>query len=544
MSCGNEERATGERRGPMPRITIDGKSVSVPEGSTVLEAARAVGAEIPTLCHHEGLPPQTSCMVCVVRIEGQPRLAPSCATMVREGMVVETCSEEIAAARRMALELLLSDHLGDCIAPCQLACPAGMDIPLMTRQIVAGDLAGAVATVRERIPLPSVLGRICPAPCESACRRAAHDEAVAICLLKRWVGDEHLAAEDCWRPDPKAPSGRRVAIVGAGPAGLSAACYLRLEGHDVTLFEERERAGGGMLEAEDLPAWALEAEVEAILREGIELRGGIRIGREMQLSELTARFDATLLAPGEVDEAAADELGVEHHGRGLAADRSTHESSLAGVFVAGSARSPSKLAVRAVGDGREAALEIDRYLRGEAIAPAARPFNVPLGRIDETEAARMAEAASDRPRTTPSRGDYLGFNDEEAVREALRCMHCDCRALHSCRLRAVAAEHGADTRAFPAERRRFSRDATHPAIIFEPGKCIACGLCVEIARGYEEELGLTFVGRGFNVRTTVPFGASLEEGLQRAAEECARICPTGAIVLRGDGGEEVGEDGA
>ena len=233
----------------MPKVTIDGQSVTAPEGATILEVARQVGVKIPTLCYREGLPAQTSCMVCVVRVDGGERLIPSCATKVREGMVVESNTEEIRHARRTALELLLSDHLGDCLAPCQLACPAGPDIPVMIRQIVAGDLAGAVETVRARIPLPSVLGRICPAPCEGACRRGSYDEPVAIRLLKRWVGDRDLAGE-AWRPEPAPESGKRGAVVGAGPAGLSAAHYLWLLGHAVTQIDEREAPGGGLSEIE------------------------------------------------------------------------------------------------------------------------------------------------------------------------------------------------------------------------------------------------------------------------------------------------------
>ena len=132
----------------MPTLKIDGQSVTVPEGTTILEAAREIGVEIPTLCYREGLPAQTACMVCVVRVDDGERLRPSCATTVRDGMVVETDTDEILHVRRMALELMLSDHLGDCLGPCQLACPAGMDIPRMIRQIVAGDLPGAVETVR------------------------------------------------------------------------------------------------------------------------------------------------------------------------------------------------------------------------------------------------------------------------------------------------------------------------------------------------------------------------------------------------------------
>ncbi len=525
----------------MPEITIDGQSVTVPEGTTILEAARQAGIEIPTLCYREGLEPQTSCMVCVVRVDGADRLVPSCATVVREGMVVESETEEVHAARRMALELLLSEHRGDCHAPCQLACPAGMDIPRMIRRIVAGDTRGAAEVVWEHIPLPAVLGRVCPAPCERACRRGDHDQPVAIRLLKAWVGDRQLAADEPFQPHARPSSGSTVAVVGAGPAGLTAAHYLRLRGHAVTLIEERDAPGGGLreVEAERLPREVLEREVAAVLPPRDMLYHGVRVGRDVPLDELRNDFDAVLLAVGEVDGATAEELGVPFGRRGLAADRGTYESPLGGVFVAGSARSPSRPAVRAVAEGREAAEAIDQYLRGGPVVPAGRPFNVSMGRLDADEIARMAEEASDRPRISPSGGEPAGFNDEEATREGLRCMHCDCRALESCRLKRAAEQYGADVRAFAGERRPFRREATHPAVLYEPGKCIACGLCVQIAERYREELGLTFIGRGFDVRPAVPFGGSLAEGLRRAAVECAEACPTGALVLR----EEVAPGG-
>lgn len=527
----------------MPTIIIDGQSVTIPEGATLLEAARAAGIEIPTLCYREGLPAQTSCMVCVVRVDGAAKMVPSCATAVREGMVVESQSDEVLAARRMALELLLSDHLGDCLAPCQLACPAGMDIPRMIRAIVAGDVAAAVAIVQERIPLPTVLGRICPAPCEGACRRGSHDAPVSICLLKRWVGDEHLNAPEIWRPEMAPASGKRVVIVGAGPAGLSATAFLQRMGHHVTLVDERGAPGGALrqIPARTLPLAVLADEVATLLGADVEQRMDTRLGQDVQLDELRASFDAVLLTVGAVEEADAEQLGLPYGRRGLEADRITHESPLTGVFIAGSAQSPSRMAVRAVAGGRGAALAIDQHLRGAEIVPERRPFNVSRGRLTAEEAALMAEDASDHGRIEPSWGAYAGFNDEEATREGLRCLHCDCRALETCRLRKLSEELQADPRKYATDRRRFTCDATHPAIIYEAGKCIACGLCVEIARRYEEPLGLTFIGRGFDIRTAVPFGESLAEGLRRAAVECAEACPTGALVVR-EQAEEADED--
>ncbi|GAH12534.1 unnamed protein product, partial [marine sediment metagenome] len=141
----------------MPKLDIDNKQIEVEDGATVLDAAKKLGIEIPTLCFLEGRPPQTSCMVCLVKVNGREQLVPACATKAEDGMQVESQTDQVLQARRTALELLLAEHVGDCIAPCQAACPAHMNIPLMIRQIAAGDMRGAIQTVTDHIALPAVL---------------------------------------------------------------------------------------------------------------------------------------------------------------------------------------------------------------------------------------------------------------------------------------------------------------------------------------------------------------------------------------------------
>ena len=295
----------------MPRIVIDGVEVQVEEGATILEAARKAGLEIPTLCYRAGLPACTSCLTCVVKVDGADRLLPSCATAAREGMVVESETDQVRKARRMALELLLGDHLGDCLGPCQVACPAHMDIPTMIRQIADGRLADAIATVKEHIPLPAALGRICPELCEKACRRGAHDAPLAIRLLKRHVADVDLASDRPYTPICAPASGKRVAVIGAGPAGLSAAYYLLRDGHEVAVLDEREQPGGMLrygVSEERLPRGVLDAEIGLIEQLGAQFCPARRVGTDVSLEELRQEFDAVLLAIGEPDEAGAARL--------------------------------------------------------------------------------------------------------------------------------------------------------------------------------------------------------------------------------------------
>ena len=519
----------------MPKLTIDNQEVSSPPGATILDAARQLGIDIPALCYRDGCRAETSCMVCVVRIVGRNSLAPSCATIVEEGMIVESRSDAILGVRRTALELLLSDHLGDCVAPCQIACPAGMNIPQMIRFLAAGRWAEAIETVKTHIALPAVLGRICHRPCERTCRRAFGDGAVAICLLKRYAADVDLGSEAPYRPALAEDSGKNVAIVGAGPAGLAAAYYLRRMGHGCTIFDDHDQPGGMLargVDPETLPADVLAAEVDAIGRLGVEFRLNTRVGKELSLDGLMDTGDAVLLAPGALDEQAAGTLGVEPGSGGLAVKRGTFETSRKGLFAAGDVIQQRKRAVRAVADGREAAVAIDQYLRDQPVEGEARPFSTHIGRPLDGEFERFLAGASEAAQTAAAGGEATGFSDEEARAEARRCLHCDCRKPDGCKLRDWSAALGARPSRYRGPRRMFEQSQPDGAVIYEPGKCISCGLCVQIAAESREKLGLTFIGRGFDVRVAVPFGGALSEGLTHAAVRCAEACPTGALVMR------------
>ena len=278
----------------MPRLAIDNRDVEVPPGSTILDAARKLGLDIPALCFCQGHKPPTSCMICVVKVRGRNGLVPSCATPAAEGMVVDSETDEVRQIRKTGLELLLTDHLGDCTAPCHNACPAHMDIPLMLGQVAAGRLAEAIATVKKDLALPAVLGRICPQPCESACRRRDLDGPAAICLVTRFVAEQDLASAGPYLPPCQPSTGRHVAIVGAGPAGLAAAYHLLQMGHACTLLDDRAWPGGTLLVEVDegrLPRSVLEGEIAIIEKLGANLRLQTRVGQDVTLAELRRGFD-------------------------------------------------------------------------------------------------------------------------------------------------------------------------------------------------------------------------------------------------------------
>ncbi|HSD30066.1 MAG TPA: FAD-dependent oxidoreductase [Vicinamibacteria bacterium] len=679
----------------MVTLMIDGQQVSVEAGTTVLEAARRLGIPIPTLCHVEGLEPVAACFLCCVQVAGTKTLSPSCALPAADGMVVCTESADIRASRRMALELLLSDHAGECIAPCAARCPAGLDVPGFVYEIASGQNDRAMERIYERLSLPGALGRVCPRLCEESCRRCDYDhEGLAIGALHRYATDRNQGAERPALPKPGDPSGKRVAIVGAGPAGLTVAFYLLQRGHACTIYDANPRPGGMLrygIPEYRLPRAALDAEIEVVERLGASFRMNRRWGRDFTLADLRRDHDAVFLGIGaqhssslgcegedlalsgiellhriaegerpalgrqvvvvgggntamdcartarrlgaqvrvlyrrtrrempclleeaegaeaegveleflvsplrlapaghgghgrtlvcqrmkpgepdargrrrpvpipasefevgcdtviaavgqEVDRAHAESEGLEINGRGLTADPRTLATNLPGVFTGGDAVLGPDLAVRAVAAGRVAAISIDQYLDGRPVTGPEEPAAIALRPIDDEERAaifREIEQAGRVKTSTLGLERRLtsfeeidpGLGDEPARREALRCLTCGCAKASGCGLRRYATQYLADPYRFLGERRRFERDASHPEVVYEPGKCVMCDACVRIAAEAGEELGLAIVGRGFDVSVAVPFGAPLSDGLRHAARRCAEACPTGAIALR------------
>jgi len=517
----------------MPKLIIDNREVEVDKGATILDAAEKLGIEIPTMCFMKGYTASTSCMLCVVKVEGSEGLMPACGTVAEDGMRIQSDSEEVRDARKAALELFLSDHLGDCMGPCQVVCPARMNIPLMIRQIAAGKLRDAIITVKKDIALPAVLGRICPAPCERVCRRAVFDEPVSICFLKRYVADFDLKSEEPYLPACMPGQDKGVAIIGAGPAGLAAAYYLQQDGFNCTIFDEHDKPGGMLRYAvseEQLPKDVLDKEISLIEKLGAKFQGQTRIGTNLSIDDLRKRFDAVFVAPGELKPGDAECLGLETGPNGIAINNETFETNLPGVFAGGDAVRKRRWTVRAVADGKEAAVSIGQYLSGREVTGPTRAFNTHIGKLEEGEIEIFMPGVSEAKRITPSQDS--GFTDEQAVEEATRCLRCDCRKADNCRLRCYAEQYQARQSRYRGERRSFVQELQHPDVIYEPGKCIDCGLCIQIASDAGEKLGLTFIGRGFDVRVAVPFDRSIADALEHTAKKCVEACPTGALAFK------------
>ncbi|MBA2718624.1 MAG: FAD-dependent oxidoreductase [Chloroflexi bacterium] len=303
---------------PRIRIEVDGRVVEGFEGQTILEVCRDNGIEIPTLCYEPKLPGFGACRMCVVEVEGEEHPPISCSRTCEPEMVVKTQTDELRRLRRTNLELIFSDHNAYCLPPCQNKCPSHIDIPGFLKANAEANFVESTRIFKRTIPFPSVLGRVCPAPCEEHCRRDEVDEAIAIRDSHRYAGDQVLKSMLDDGVDPPVPfeiqpkSGRRAAVIGSGPAGMAAAYYLLIAGHDVTVFE-RDAAPGGMLRY-GIPQYrlpkveVLEAEYESVTRLGGRMVCNAELGKDFGLDDLQNQgFDAVVIAIGCYD---TNKLGV------------------------------------------------------------------------------------------------------------------------------------------------------------------------------------------------------------------------------------------
>jgi len=285
----------------MINVSLNGKPVKVEPGITILELCKQNKIDIPTLCNDEELNPYGSCWVCLVEVKGRKGFVTSCGTTVSEGMEIITDSESIHKARKIALELLISNHYADCIAPCTIACPDFVDIQTYVSLIANGKYHEAVKVIKEKLPMPLSIGRICPAFCEKECRRQIVEESIAIRQLKRYAAD--MDNEDVWNYVPeKLPSkNKRVAIIGAGPSGLTCGYYLSNWGYEVIIYEAAPKAGGWLrygIPEFRLPKEVLDTEIELMCTNGMQIEYNKQLGKDIFLQDLAQDFAAVYLAIG------------------------------------------------------------------------------------------------------------------------------------------------------------------------------------------------------------------------------------------------------
>ncbi len=669
------------------KLTIDGREVTGLEGQTILDIAREHGIDIPTLCHDDRVARFGACGLCVVEAEGTPKLLRSCSTAAADGMIIRTTGERILENRKTALELLLSDHTGDCRPPCVLACPAQTDCQGYVGLIANGAYTEAYQLIKDKIPLPGSIGRVCPHPCEEACRRKLVDEPIAIASLKQFAADAQHGLAELYTAAVQPATGKRVAIVGGGPGGLSAAYFLRAQGHDVTVYDAMPLMGGMLrygIPEYRLPKKALQEEIDAIEAMGVTMINNVRIGTDIALAQLQGDFDAVVIAIGawsstglrcpgeeldgvhggieflwnitgisqlllrrrvaivgggntamdacrtavrsgasvvyniyrrtrhempaeetEIDEAEEEgvifknltnpieiigengkvkamrlqimELGepdasgrrspVPVPGREetidvdivikaigqkpnaagldgvsqtkwgtLIADERSFLTNLEGVFAVGDAtNNGADIAITAIGEAKSAAGMVDRYLRGEALTYRA-PFLVTSDVTQDDFAGQEKQARAKMPHRSAAdrKKDFLeinyGFSEEEAKREASRCLECGCMDYFECKLLDLAGQHPVKPDIYSGKMNHHVNKDNHPYIRRNPDKCILCGLCVRICEEVTGASAIGFMERGFGTVVTPAFDTDLLDTDCISCGQCVHVCPTGALT--------------
>jgi len=513
----------------MIELKINNTNYTAQQNEKILSVAQRAGIHIPTMCWVKEFDPSTSCMVCVVQDKRNGKILTSCSAKVEAGMDIETDNTEVLDMRKSALELLLSEHYGDCEAPCQRVCPAEMDIPLMNRLIAANKMDEALKNVAETIALPSILGYICPAPCEKACRRKDIDEPVSICMLKRFVGENENI-----KPSIKPKNGIKVAVIGAGPAGLAAAYYLALNGFDCNVFDNNDLPGGKMrsdIPEEKLPRNVLDAEIENIKSLGVEFFQHQTINATKIEKELAKKYAYVILTIGA--ETLIDTSIFEKTNFSQIKELEIFNINNCTVLAPKQIPTKSKMAVRAAALGRKLCEWTLEYIENKEVRTPERKFNSVYKRIQEVERDEFLKEAANHSGQEKTKNYLTGFSVEQAIKEAQRCLHCDCREKDNCQLRNLSTEHKASQRVYTIDKPKNTvKNLEHNNIVFEKLKCIKCGICIQTAQKEGDITGFAFYGRGFDVEIAIPIEKNIDELSEKAAISCAKNCPTAAIALK------------
>ena len=277
-------------------------------GMTILEVARENGiATIPTLCHDGRLEPFASCFVCVVKVKGARTLAAGLLHQGGGGHGGRDRQRRRSGARaRRPWSCCSRTTTRTASVPASWPARRGSTSRATSPWPPSDKYRDAIALIKDRNPLPAVCGRVCTRPCEvNGCRRNLLDEAVGIDYIKRYVSDLDLGDKDPWRPALAPPNGKKVAVVGAGPAGLSCAYYLALRGYEVSMFEAQPEAGGMLrygIPEYRLPKDVLDLEINQILDLGVQLSTNVQLGRDFTVASLKqGGYDAIFLGLGAWD---------------------------------------------------------------------------------------------------------------------------------------------------------------------------------------------------------------------------------------------------
>jgi heterodisulfide reductase subunit A-like polyferredoxin len=323
--------------------------------------------------------------------------------------------------------------------PCQSACPAGINMAGVMSQSGLGRYGAALALIREQMPFPSICGRICPHPCESACKRGQLDHPLAIAEVERFLGDWELERGAFKPPSAKGQREEKIAIVGAGPAGLSAAYFLALAGYPVTVWDKHPFPGGRLatdIPEDRLPQSVLTAEIGNLEKLGVLFKTGQTLGQDFNFESLEKEgFKAVLVATGWIPHSSQEQIGTagesvssglfglktDHQGRIIAPEQTMMAAP--GIFVAGECASGPGNFPQAVAQGKKAAEALRSYLEHGGLQEVKRPEG-PMDSTLTEEEKRRAKPIERQQRPDGSAALNGGLTKEMAKAEGQRCLSC------------------------------------------------------------------------------------------------------------------------
>ncbi|MCX8058560.1 MAG: FAD-dependent oxidoreductase [Spirochaetes bacterium] len=284
------------------KIKINNNDYEAFENETILNLLIRNNINVPNFCYDKHLNPFSSCFTCIIKVKNMKGFQPACSTYAVEGMEIITNSDEIFNTRKTNLELLSSNHFADCFGPCKIECPANVDIQTYILLAKLGLFREAIKVIKDSIPLPATIGRVCPSFCEKNCRRNYIDSSVGINNIKRIIADNDIFSDNPYIPEINKESGFKVAIIGSGPAGLSAAYYLRQQGHKIDIFEKMPLPGGMLrygIPEYRLPKELLDREISQFYKMGINFFFNTEFGKDITIDTLKENgYDAIFIGIG------------------------------------------------------------------------------------------------------------------------------------------------------------------------------------------------------------------------------------------------------